>query len=284
MTKVLYAPDGRQFRFMGKLEDGRIVVASQMAIGFTNYYGDEVVEFEDYQTLVYADGYLSEEPPTQLLHEECANIQRNIEEKRKELAEADDKLRAVQSEHLDFLKRIKSYEQLRLVDDYFNGNIHYVVSWEYGSPNVFDLKNSDDVKSLLVDDDRYNRRSKLKLISLCADLDGDKAVRWNINRYTDGSGPWSAVELCRSQEEVREAIQRRVSEMFKENRLYGLVKVVEDYEIHLTDNQEWALSKYKEKQAENAETKRVKEVARLRKKLSELEPDTPETTTTGEDS
>lgn len=162
----------------------------------------------------YMVAKLYAEPLKVRKHEECARLDQQIVDKKRELSDLQAQIRNEQRSFDDVLHRLKDCDELVNIDRFLAGEItHFVIS--EGSSTV--IKTFE--QAIVYEDDR---RTYHRLLSLYGDA--KKRPFWGIAKYGDGSGtgltkclPCTSVE--EAQEKAKELHLAKLAELRKDRAL-----------------------------------------------------------------
>lgn len=191
---LVYNRAGHKARYLSSTPDGHAVKPA------VTFWDDDGEERQDYDGIALWDECFLK-PPTEVLHEEVAQLNAEIEAAQTELSTLR-QTRRQEGADIDARKaRLKQHEALARLDDYTAGRItHYLMAGEYGR----DLRVITLAQTKL---DDY--RKGYQMLSLNAETSWGGKVEWRLHQYGDGSGSSDAVVPCCSHEDaVKEGVKR----------------------------------------------------------------------------
>lgn len=196
---IKYLSDGKKVVVIGQLNNVESIVQEV----FVTEGGDEIPSGEKFTTKNVHD-----EPVVSWKAKEEANHEARLQRTKSEIDKAEREMSGVQTK----LKGLRAiFKQATLLSENFegqsldtlvavmSGSCEFLVVEGYGMPEMVKFGDA------LIDHDDYGRFESLKLMSLMGRSDGD--VSYRLNRYGDGSGSYSAVHPCSSEEEARSIIE-----------------------------------------------------------------------------
>lgn len=109
----------------------------------------------------------------------------------------------------EVIKRAGDYPCIQHTLDFIEGRFTHAVVIEWNGPQIVTLN-----KALTyLEDKREGGMKMLGLFGTKKDGYGTyKKMEWKVNRYYDGSGPWSSVTPCYSEQEAHEKVQEIVNQ------------------------------------------------------------------------
>ncbi|APQ14691.1 hypothetical protein BJP27_24260 (plasmid) [Pseudomonas oryzihabitans] len=183
--QTVFDSEGHEFTYATAVPGHGHVVSAR----FETYdgAGDEVSH--DGPDIIH-HGPLFADPPTGRRAQQIAILDEQLAQRRQELAQLNDQIRAAKIDQGSLLERLKQHQALQRIDDVLAGRITHVVSVEHGTIAV---RSADDLS-----DTSWN--GKARLLSLFGNAKGD--LEYQLNRYADGSGDKYEAWPCFSQEEA----------------------------------------------------------------------------------
>ncbi len=184
---TVYNRAGHKARYLSSTADGHAVKPA------VTFYDGDGEERQDYDGIaLWHECFLK--PPTEVLHEEVAQLNAQIEAAQAALEELRLKRREEDKGIEERKARLKQHELLARLDDYVAGKItHYLILESYENiPRIITL---DQTKG-----DDYDKR--YRLLTLHAKTSWGGKLEWSLSQYYDGSGMADKVIPCRSQEEA----------------------------------------------------------------------------------
>jgi len=199
--QTVYTRDGGKYEYAEPLVGDRVLARAIMLVD--NYDGTEEYP-SDTPTILYLS-QISAKPPVEAIsaeivkaNAELSELQDRIGEKRRELLEEERK-------NTERFRLLKTYEPLKLVEDFILGKItHFVTDREYGRG----VKVVTWDEFMIDKDDRGRNTGDIKLLSLFGRSKGN--LEWRRNTYYDGSGGWNAAIPCLSYDEALQAAAEKV--------------------------------------------------------------------------
>ncbi|EKF40866.1 hypothetical protein NA8A_18282 [Nitratireductor indicus C115] len=273
--RAYWLRDGREVEYLGRIDDGKHVVAP-------------TIELETYEGYEVGRGHaeftseLFTKPPVEKRSEQIASLQaevRGLENRKNKLyseclhSERDTRAR---------LDRLKKFEGLERIEEFVEGRITHVVIESYGD-TVYDVLPLGDLQQY---DCGYSRKPEgVRLISLFGLANGD--LQWKVNQWRDESGTWRVILPCISEDDAREKrrdlIQKGLAEHWAEYMpprgwqflRFAAAAITEGIELSADQNKAYcaAMEKAREQQRENL----IKEIADRQMRLDALSNSETET-------
>ncbi|MCU1282322.1 MAG: hypothetical protein JWM53_5868 [bacterium] len=257
---IVYSVHGQAAEFVARSFDGYIV--RQL---FTREDGEPHVGKPEIWHEVFAT------PPVAKVHEKIAAAEKRLQELNAAITAARDQQRELDATEKDRLARLKQHEALARIDDFLAGKItHYVVeSW-----SGFVIL--DTAKAISGDEDSHSYNKETKLLTLFGKSNGD--LQWCLNRYSDGSGQWSAVWPCTSYGDAVRVATTRIEEEYAKwrggdtrARLSDAAKAAAALQMLVPDDVRAHLKATAVANAKAGVEQRQKELATAQAKLDEAE-------------
>ncbi len=197
-------------------------------------------------------------PPVEKLHAEVAELERQANAQRVEMAELRQERAQMDRDFADRKVERMQFDQLKTLDDFIAGKItHFFVVEGYGER--MSIQTFDDF--MKETSERYGR--KLRLLSLYGESNGE--LSWHVDRYSDGSGGshgrcFPALSYEEAVLHAAKWLDSRYIECRKQERKHSALSLAtEAAKFHLPvpdDIAEWA------KQQDESANKRMLEEAR----------------------
>lgn len=188
--RAYWLRDGREVEYLALTADGQHVVAP-------------VVELETYDGRELGRGpaeFTSElfaKAPVEKRSEEIVALEVKVRELEKRKAELFSECVNSEREVRARLDKLKKFAGLENIEDFIEGKITHVVVETYGD-EIYKVAPFDDLQQMT---EGWNRKPEgIKLISLYGQTNGD--LLWRCADYRDGSGSWSTIIPCASEEEA----------------------------------------------------------------------------------
>lgn len=153
-----------------------------------------------------------EKPPVRKLDEDVRKKNEELISKSAELSKIEKEINLkkreldnIEKDSRERLNKLKNIEALKYLEDFIDGKItHYVKFSGYNWATIencgFEIVEHN--KEILSSKEDWNKNRNFKLISLFGKSNGD--LQWNINRYSDGSGNYTAIIPFKSYEDALE--------------------------------------------------------------------------------
>ena len=204
-------------------------------------------------------GWLVQTEDIQALKDTVDSLNEKIQERRKELSEAQLQLKSDSKEQAATLENVKRHEALKYIEEFIDGKITHYVDISYSEWNIIPLNEATDT---------YDGKD-LRLLTLYGKSKGD--LQWRLGSYSDHSGGSSEVTPCRSYEEAQAVLQKKldaaVEEDWEKGNYYGVavqnadkwgLDLPVEYRQKVTDDkQKAALAGIAEKKEVLAEARRA---------------------------
>lgn len=238
-----YTNIGNAIKVERDLGDGCYLVRYYYAA--SNCDGSELESWVD-DEIRYYEGKIYDTPPVEKISKDIETLEKlkskltdDLHAKKRELSDKE-------SEVAERLKELKKYDGLEYAKEYLDGKIEYFVVYDGYCDTTMIYKCDDYIKA----NSEYDNGT-IRLLVLCADK--DKKAKFEINRYSDGSGKWTRVWLAHTLEDAKERVRSVISDMFEEakERNYGeyhISNIVDDAIRNNCTPPEWAVNiaeKYK---------------------------------------
>ncbi len=254
MSEIKYLLNGKAVAVKQAVENGFLV--SDL------YETDDGVEESD---VVYFVEKVHEDVPEESYHPKIKALEDKLEElniKKSELYSEISSLEQKKRDEKDLISRLSKYDALKYVEDFIKGEFTHYVVLEYSGEIIARQDAKCD------GDHGWSHKDNTKLLSLFGDSKGN--LRWELNRYRDGSGSWKNVSLCRSYEEAIEKLSAFILNSLEELEtrklhylLRPLIESARKYNIEVPE-------KFTDLLKQNQEKDRLARIAVLEQELEGL--------------
>lgn len=127
----------------------------------------------------------------------------------------------------EIIKRAGDYPCIQHALDFIEGRFTHAVVIEWSGPQIVTLNEA----LTYLEDKREEGMKMLGLFGIKKDRYGTyKKMKWKVNRYSDGSGSWSSVIPCYSEQEAHEKVQEIVNQNIDAWRSGGDPEIKTDVE------------------------------------------------------
>lgn len=216
--QTVFDRDGRAYEFAGMMGSTAIVhpmYEGQGWEGEAEVYPSELAQPMNPLAL-------SAKPPVQSVNAELAKAQTDLSDILAKISEAEKHLREAEKGNNERLTKLKHYSALSRVEDFIEGRMtHFVCRKQYG--RGVEVETFEAVMNSKDDRGRYD--GDIKLLSLFgtkkySPQHGNKGgdLLWKVNHYYDGSGLWSIVQPCLSEEEAVSVASTWLDAIWEEHR------------------------------------------------------------------
>lgn len=206
---MVFDEDGNAFEFVAHM-DG----VGTIARPWYEFHDDDGAPCDRIgETAVVIVGALYPECPSPKRRADIERLDGLVAAKKAELAQIETALREANAGRDAMLKRIKENDALRRIDAFLAGEItHYVL---YGEHYQMDIVAVGETIP------EYAKQGALRLLSLTASMvkpwgSKEATLRWDLNRYSDGSGHATACVPCTSFDEAKAVLAEKVASKFAE--------------------------------------------------------------------
>ena len=254
MNEYKYLSDGQTVTVVQKLDKGWLVQTLGVA---EDNEGEYTVPHE-----LKMVNEVFETPPRGRYHEDIQalkdtvdSLNEKIQERRKELSEAQLQLKSDSKEQAATLENVKRHEALKYIEEFIDGKITHYVDITYSEWNIIPLNEATDT---------YDGKD-LRLLTLYGKSKGD--LQWRLGSYSDHSGGSSFVTPCRFYEEALAVLQEKLNAVVAE----GFAKT--SYQEAIVQNaDEWGLNlpvEYRQKVTDDKQKAALAGIADKKEVLAE---------------
>lgn len=255
----MYLSDGTEVVVIEKTEKGSYLVEPYYT--YIDLLGEEVGVSRSGRLEIVNEVF--ESPPVRKVDESITHKTKILQEIEKSIIEKRKELKDLEKSTEDKLNKFKKHKALKNLEDFIEGNIKYlcIVRTCYGFS--FDIQEYIGSEHNPLYD--FRTQGDLKLLTLFGKSNGD--LQWKINQYTDGSGVYHEVFLCKSKEEAVETVKVIIEEKLSkettlsDDTIEDLNKVCEKYNIELSKESKNKVNNFILKNLRNKEI-RLREEAR----------------------
>lgn len=210
----VYTTDGRLVEYVAQSYDGHIV--RQLPEHESEDYGPTPLGYPEVVHQVL------KAPPSFKVDQEYATKRDELASVREQLLTASQELAAIAKNRDAQLQQLSSHPDLSIIIDWMEGRITHIATFDtYGSTPIRIMPLIDALQP----DDNEKRDGTFRLLSLYGGHHGPDGatrsahrdnLRWQLNRYSDGSSNNStACVLGTSEEDVRRRVQHWLDREFK---------------------------------------------------------------------
>lgn len=267
---LVFLADGRQASYICQVDGGSHVVSILFDYGHMDDYEDSYRVRESNKTEIVKEVF--SEPPVEKYAKEYDQVIRVKEKTLEELRNKVEELRREEAELTTNLKLIKQnsykYPDIQRTLDFLEDKITHVVfkRYSYEGYSIFPF---EDVIDASKQSPSY-REEGVKLLCLFGyRKDGSKiTTKWRINQYYDGSGSWTEIHPCKSEQEAREKLLELFTgelEAWRAGFASGSIESTLKGNPWITPPEDW-LAYLNEKEGKAKEER----ISKLVKELSEL--------------
>lgn len=203
---MVFDEDGQAYEFVAHVEGVGTVVRY-----WYEYHDDDGAPYDRIGGPAVLQGPIFPEAPSPKRAAEIDLLDEKIAAKRNELTQIEQALREANAGRDAMLKRIKENEALRRIDAFLAGEItHYVLCGEYSAMDIIAVGDTAP---------EYAERGELRLLSLTASMakswnSKEATVRWDLNRYSDGSGNNTTCVPCTSLDDAKQVLGDLIAQRF----------------------------------------------------------------------
>jgi hypothetical protein len=176
-----YTVNGQEVEVIQQLNDGTYLIEPMLEYEVEDFGGE--VYWRSYSGRPYVVDAVFDKPPLEKYHKDIDELATTNLNLREELSKIRADITIAKQELAATTKELSTCDQYSQLISFINNEITHVVDISgYGDSFV----NILTFKEAFEDNDGYNNRRGLKLLTLYGDTNGD--LQWKINQYRDGSG------------------------------------------------------------------------------------------------
>ena len=273
--QTIYLPDGREAIYIGLVENENHAIRPIYVRDPGDYGG---YDGEDPDEDIFGPVTLTREiyanpvfPKVAQQYQDLVKLNADLSSKAQALLS---EISSIEVNKKEMIKRAGDFPCIQHTLDFIDGRFTHAVVIEWSGPKIVTLYEA----LTYLQDSREGGMKMLGLFGTKKDGYGPAHTKmeWKVNQYHDGSGPWSRVIPCYSEQEAHEKVQEIVNQNIDAWRSGGKPEIKTDVEkaksqypwIELPDD--WVTHR-KEKAKEYAKEQINKLQAQIDKYHSELQ-------------
>jgi hypothetical protein len=208
--QTVYLPDGGEAIYICLVEGGdhairRIYVRDPDSYEYCDEpdHNEHVVGSPILRQEVYANPVF---PKVAQQYQDLVKLNADLRSKAQDLQS---EISSLELNKKEIIKRAGDYPCIQHTLDFIEGRFTHAVVIEWSGPQIVTLNEA----LTYLEDKREEGMKMLGLFGIKKDGYGTyKKMEWKVNRYADGSGSWSSVIPCYSEQEAHEKVQEIVNQ------------------------------------------------------------------------
>jgi hypothetical protein len=214
--QTVYLPDGREAIYVGLVEGGDHAIRP-VYVRDPDDYGDYGGEDPDED--IFGHVTLSREiyanPVFPKIAQQYQDLVKSNADLRSKAQDLRSEISSLELNKKEVIKRAGDYPCIQHTLDFIEGRFTHAVVIEWNGPQIVTL---NEALTYLED----KREKGMKMLGLFGTEKyrlgtppyrlKDRKMEWKVNRYSDGSGSWSLVIPCYSEQEAHEKVQEIVNQ------------------------------------------------------------------------
>ena len=191
---VKYLEDGRQVYIKQQLDDGWFLI--------------EYVSIDENRNFVFTNfdvvQRVFDAAPTQIFDSQITRLKKIVSGLVAEEQELRKKIAGLESEAKERLGKFSKIVELDHIEQVLDGKITHGVLLEY-IPKIVDIT-----------EEKSEFNGRLRMLGMLYST-RKKTWEWNLSRYSDGSGEWREIILCKSLEDAKNTLAEYINGLEKVN-------------------------------------------------------------------
>lgn len=208
--QTVYLSDGREAIYIGSVGSGSHAIRPIYVRDPDSYeHCDDGDHDEDIVGPVALSHEVYANPVFPKVAQQYLDLMKLNADLRSKVQDLQSEISSLELNKKEIIKRAGDYPCIQHTLDFIEGRFTHAVVIEWSGPQIVTL---NEALTYLED----KREGGMKMLGLFGiKKDGPfpyKKMKWKVNRYSDGSGSWSSVIPCYSEQEAHEKVQEIVNQ------------------------------------------------------------------------